>query len=219
MIELKNITKTYQLGKQSMTVLKGISLEIQTGEFVAIMGKSGSGKSTLMNMIGMLDVPTSGEYIFEQKNVENLTDNQQAQVRGEKIGFIFQSYNLLSRVPAFKQVALPLMYQGVKRFQQKKRAIEALEKVGLADKMHNNPNELSGGQQQRVAIARAIVTNPSIILADEPTGALDSKTGEDVMQTLVKLHQQGKTIVLITHDEKVASYAHRQIVLKDGLII
>ena len=219
MIELKNITKTYQLGKQSMTVLKGISLEIQTGEFVAIMGKSGSGKSTLMNMIGMLDVPTSGKYIFEQKNVENLTDNQQAQVRGEKIGFIFQSYNLLSRVPAFKQVALPLMYQGVKRFKQKEKAKEALEKVGLADKMNNNPNELSGGQQQRVAIARAIVTNPSIILADEPTGALDSKTGEDVMQTLVKLHQQGKTIVLITHDEKVASYAHRQIILKDGLII
>jgi len=219
MLELKNIKKNYQLGKQDVPVLKGISLRIKEGEFVSIMGKSGSGKSTLMNMIGMLDIPTSGEYVFNQKNVENLTDNEQARVRGEKIGFIFQSYNLLSRVPAFKQVALPLMYQGVKRSEQKRKAQEVLKQFGLEDKMYHKPNEMSGGQQQRVAIARAVVTNPDIILADEPTGALDSKTGKEIMNTLSQLNQQGKTIVLITHDDKVASYAQRQILLKDGLIV
>ncbi len=219
MIELKKIKKSYSLGKQNILVLKGISLKINKGEFVAIMGKSGSGKSTLMNMIGMLDTPNSGEYLFEHQSVENLDDDKQAKVRGEKIGFVFQSYNLLSRVPAFKQVALPLMYQGIGREKQKQRAKEVLKEVGLADKMYNLPNELSGGQQQRVAIARAIAAKPSVLLADEPTGALDSKTGEDVMNFFTKLHQQGKTIILITHDEKVANFASRQILLKDGMII
>lgn len=219
MIELKEIRKMYQLGNQNLEVLRGISLKIKKGEFVAIMGKSGSGKSTLMNMIGLLDIPTSGEYLFDKQSVEKLTDDEQALVRGEKIGFVFQSYNLLSRVPAYKQVALPLMYQGVSRSKQKERAREALKAVGLEDKMYHNPNELSGGQQQRVAIARAIVTDPAIVLADEPTGALDSKTGEDVMSIFANLHKQGKTIILITHDDKVAHSAHRQVLLKDGMII
>ncbi len=219
MITLKNIVKTYQLGVQKLTVLKSVSLKIAEGEFVAIMGQSGSGKSTLMNIIGLLDVPTSGEYIFENHNVENLKGDDQALIRGKKIGFVFQSYNLLSRMSAIKQVGLPLMYQGIDKKERDVRASEALKLVGLADKMQNKPNELSGGQQQRVSIARAIVTNPSIILADEPTGALDSATGKEILEIFTKLNKQGKTVILITHEQEIADYAKRTIHISDGNII
>lgn len=219
MIRLQNIVKTYRLGEQDLVILKGISLEIQKGEFVAIMGQSGSGKSTLMNILGLLDVPTSGEYVFEGHNVENLTPDEQAEIRGKKIGFVFQSYNLLSRMSALKQVGLPLMYQGVRKSERDRRATIALEAVGLKDKMQNRPNELSGGQQQRVSIARAMVTDPAIILADEPTGALDSQMGKEVMDIFTKLNEQGKTVILITHEREIAEYARKIIHVSDGNIV
>ncbi len=219
MISLHNITKTYQLGVQQLTVLKGVSLEIKAGEFVAIMGQSGSGKSTLMNIIGMLDVPTNGQYIFDRQNVEHLTSNAQAEIRGRKIGFVFQSYNLLPRMSAVKQVAVPLSYQGVSHAVRLQRAAVALRAVGLDDRMQNRPNELSGGQQQRVSIARAMVTDPAIILADEPTGALDSKTGKEIMEIFTELNKQGKTIILITHEQEIADYARRIIQISDGNIV
>lgn len=219
MITLQKITKTYRLGAQDFTVLKGISLNIREGEFVAIMGQSGSGKSTLMNIIGLLDVPTSGEYIFDQENVEHLKSDEQADIRGHKIGFVFQSYNLLPRMSAVKQVGVPLMYQGVRKSERNERSITALHAVGLGDRLQNRPNELSGGQQQRISIARAMVTNPAIILADEPTGALDSKTGREIMDIFTKLNKEGKTVILITHEKEIADYAQRIIHLSDGNII
>lgn len=219
MIKLKDITKTYQLGSQELTVLKKVSLKIGSGEFVAIMGQSGSGKSTLMNIIGLLDVPTSGGYVFDGESVERLKEDEQSHIRGRKIGFVFQSYNLLPRMSAVKQVGLPLLYQGVKRKERDVRAIEALRTVGLADKIQSKPNELSGGQQQRISIARAIVTDPEIILADEPTGALDSKTGAEVMDIFNELNKQGKTIIVITHEKEIAAYAKKIIYLSDGEIV
>ena len=219
MLTLHNIVKTYKMGTQSLTVLKCISLKIKEGEFVAIMGQSGSGKSTLMNIIGLLDVPTSGSYIYGQQNVEHLKGDQQAEIRGKKIGFVFQSYNLLPRMSALKQVGLPLMYQGVPQKERQNRSEIALKAVTLQNRMQNKPNELSGGQQQRVSIARAMVTNPDLILADEPTGALDSETGKEVMEIFINLNKKGKTIVLITHEQEIADYAQRIIHLCDGEII
>lgn len=219
MITLKDITKVYQIGEQTLTVLKGVSLEVQEGEFVAIMGQSGSGKSTLMNIIGLLDVPTAGQYHLDGTNVESLSMSAQSKIRGRKIGFIFQTYNLLPRMSALKQVMVPLVYQGVPRAEREVRAREALKMVGLEDRMENRPNQLSGGQQQRVAVARALVINPAIILADEPTGALDSQTGKELMDILTNLNTLGKTIILITHEKNIAAFAKREIHLLDGNII
>lgn len=218
MIDLQDITKTYQLGTQSLTVLKGVSLRINDGEFVAIMGPSGSGKSTLMNIIGLLDTPTTGTYTLEDKKVSNLSERDQAEVRSTRIGFVFQAFNLLSRMDALRQVMKPLLYQGIHRAEAVHRAEEALKAVGLTERMHHLPNELSGGQKQRVAIARALVTKPALILADEPTGALDSKTGNEIMTLLDDLNSQGVTIVMVTHEPHVAEHAARTIHILDGLI-
>ncbi len=218
-IELKNITKSYYLGKQEIPVLRDVSLKVEAGEFVAIMGQSGSGKSTLMNLIGLLDTPTEGNYFFEQENVAKFSMPKQAKIRGEKIGFVFQSYNLIPRVSTHKQVALPLIYQGIFGKEQHSRVKKALETVEIWDKRKNKPNELSGGQQQRVSIARSLVTNPALILADEPTGALDSETGKAVLNLFKELNSQGKTIVMITHDAEIATHASRTIHIRDGKII
>ena len=219
MITLKNIRKSYTLGTQNIEVLKGISMKVKEGEFVSIMGQSGSGKSTLMNIIGLLDYPSSGEYILEGEKVENLKEDKQAEIRSRKIGFVFQSYNLLSRMSAIKQVSIPLMYQGVSKEERLARSKKALEVVGLDDKIQNKPNELSGGQQQRVAIARAIVTDPALILADEPTGALDSKTGDEVMEIFKNLNKSGKTVVVITHEKEIADKAQRVVHISDGNLL
>lgn len=189
------------------------------GEFVSIMGQSGSGKSTLMNIIGMLDNPSTGSYVFNGRDISGLTDDDQALIRRENIGFIFQSYNLLPRTSALNQVIMPLIYQGMGKKERTERALEALRKVGIADKINNMPNEMSGGQQQRVSIARALVTNPSIILADEPTGALDSKTGEEIMELLTKLNKEGKTVIVITHEPQIDAFAKRHILIRDGDIV
>lgn len=218
MLQLKGITKQYDLLWETVHALRTIDLTIHDGDFLAIMWPSGSGKSTLMNIIGLLDRPTNGIYLLDNENVENLTDDQQSQIRSQKIGFVFQTYNLIPRVSVVDQVSLPLSYQGIWSEERLSRAIQALEKVWLGDKIYNKPNELSGGQQQRVAIARAIVTNPSVILADEPTGALDTKTGIEVMNILTKLHQEGKTIVMITHSPEVSAYAKHSIHIRDGLL-
>lgn len=219
MIELTDITKTYVMGTQEVHALRGVSLTIKEGEFVAIIGASGSGKSTLMNIIGCLDIPTSGKYVLNDNDVSDLNDDAQARIRNQEIGFIFQQFNLLARTTALKQVALPLMYTGLSRSDRYKKAEESLTSVGLGDRTDHKPDELSGGQQQRVAIARALATNPSILLADEPTGALDSKTGEEVMEIFKQLHLDGKTIVMVTHDLDVASQAARVVRLKDGEVI
>ncbi|NDK19924.1 ABC transporter ATP-binding protein [Candidatus Gracilibacteria bacterium] len=220
LIQMTQIVKTYQLGKEeSIDVLKGVDIEINKGEFVSIMGQSGSGKSTLMNIIGMLDNPSKGKYFFDGADISDLTDDDQALIRRENIGFIFQSYNLLPRTSALNQVIMPLLYQNIGKKEREERSIKALEKVGLADKMNNLPNEMSGGQQQRVSIARALVMNPSIILADEPTGALDSKTGVEIMELLTELNKEGKTIIVITHEHEVDAYAARHILIKDGNIV
>ncbi len=219
MLQLQNIKKAYDLGEQKLVVLKGVSLTIHSGEFVAIMGPSGSGKSTLMNIIGLLDVPTEGSYLLEGHEVATLTENEQAEVRSRRIGFVFQSFNLLPRMHALRQVMQPLLYQGVKRKTAEERARAALVSVGLAERMHHLPSELSGGQQQRVAIARALVTEPAILLADEPTGALDTKTGEEVMEILKTLNVAGKTIIMVTHEPRVAAVAHRTIHIQDGNIL
>ncbi len=218
MIQMKNITKTYHMGTQEVHALRGVDLQVEKGEFVAIMGPSGSGKSTLMNVIGCLDAPTGGTYILDDVDVSQMSDNQQARVRNQRIGFVFQQFNLLARTTALKQVALPLMYGGLNRTERMKRARMALEAVGLGDRMDHKPDELSGGQQQRVAIARALATNPSIILADEPTGALDTITGEEILGIFKQLNSQGITIVVITHDPDVAAVAQRTIWIRDGVI-
>jgi putative ABC transport system ATP-binding protein len=217
-IHLDNIIKNYYLGKQVIEVLKGISLDIFKNEFVALMGPSGSGKSTLMNIIGCLDTPTSGRYILNEQDVSRMTDNQLAEVRNQEIGFVFQQFNLLPRLTALENVALPLVYAGMPKKQRLEKAMHVLEKVSLADRSHHKPNEMSGGQNQRVAIARALVNDPSIILADEPTGNLDTKTSYEIMEIFGNIHTTGNTVVLVTHEEDIAHHAHRIIRLRDGLI-
>lgn len=218
LISLKNIVKSYKNGDQELQVLKGINLEVYEGEFVAIMGPSGSGKSTLMNVIGLLDRPTSGDYSLNGKKVETLSDRHLASVRNKEIGFVFQQFFLLSKLNALQNVELPLIYAGVSVSKRRQLAKQYLEKVELEKRMKHLPSELSGGQKQRVAIARALVNNPSIILADEPTGALDTKTGEQIMALLTALNREGKTIIMVTHEPDIADYATRKIVIRDGEI-
>jgi putative ABC transport system ATP-binding protein len=217
-IHLENIKKNYFLGKQVIEVLKGITLDISKGEYVALMGPSGSGKSTLMNILGCLDSPTNGRYILNAQNVSTMSDNDLAEVRNQEIGFVFQQFNLLPRLTAAENVALPLVYAGMPKKQRLEKAMLVLEKVGLTDRSHHRPNEMSGGQNQRVAIARALVNDPSIILADEPTGNLDTKTSHEIMEIFGKIHEAGNTVVLVTHEEDIANHAHRIIRLRDGLI-
>ena len=220
LIEIKNIYKIYNEGKESeVRALDGVTLSIDRGEFVAIIGASGSGKSTLMNILGCLDVPTYGDYILNGTDVTDRTDRQLAHIRNKEIGFIFQGYNLIPALTAYENVELPLIYQGISVFQRKERVMAALERVGMADRFGHRPSEMSGGQQQRVAIARAIATHPPIIMADEPTGALDSKTGKHVLEILHSLHEGGSTIILITHDNGIAATAHRIVRISDGHIV
>ncbi|MBN1766938.1 MAG: ABC transporter ATP-binding protein [Prolixibacteraceae bacterium] len=218
MIEIRNLLKNYLMGEIEVTALKGVNLQIRKNEYVAIMGPSGSGKSTLMNILGCLDTPTSGEYLFNNVDVSSLNDDELSAMRNREIGFVFQTFNLLPRMSSLHNVELPLMYAGVNKQERKDRAVNALERVGLADRMHHKPSELSGGQRQRVAVARALVTNPGILLADEPTGALDSKTGDEIMALFDELHNEGNTIIVITHEKEIAEYAQRTIFLKDGNI-
>lgn len=218
-IKIKNINKTYKIGETKIEALKNVSLNVKQGEFLSIIGASGSGKSTLMNIIGCLDTPDSGSYYFLDKNVVTLSERNLSEIRRKNIGFVFQKFNLIPTLSAFENVALPLAFDGVERQIREKKATKALEAVGLKDRTEHKPSELSGGQQQRVAIARAIVTNPQIILADEPTGNLDSKSAEQIMRLLCDLHKDGKTIVLITHDPHTASFATSIVTVKDGEIV
>lgn len=219
MILIEAITKTYHLGELDVPVLKDINLSIENGEYVAIMGASGSGKSTLMNIIGCLDRPTSGRYVLDGTDLTTLDDDELADIRNQYIGFVFQQFNLLPRLTALENVMLPMIYANVSRSQRLKSAIAALEKMGLGDRLKNRPSQLSGGQQQRVAIARALVNHPALVLADEPTGALDSKTSHDIMNLLTQLNQQGTTIALVTHDATVADQTNRVIHMQDGVIV
>ncbi len=217
-IHIEHIAKIYQVGLEEVHALRDVSLDIAKNEYVAIMGPSGSGKSTLMNMLGCLDTPTKGLYNFNGKNVSEMSDNDLAKIRNEEIGFVFQTFNLLPRSNALHNVELPLIYAGISSVKRKEKAKKALESVGLADRVHHKPNELSGGQKQRVAVARALVTEPSIILADEPTGNLDTKTGEEIMTLFNDIFEQGNTIILVTHEEYIAEHAARIIRIRDGLI-
>lgn len=218
LIELRSIERVYQMGSQQVRALNGVSLDVERNEYVAIMGPSGSGKSTMMNIVGCLDSPTAGEYILNGNDVSDMTDDQLARVRNREIGFVFQTFNLLPRVNCLQNVELPLVYAGIRKSKRREMASEALIKVGLGDRMDHKPNELSGGQRQRVAVARALVNNPSIILADEPTGNLDSRTGEEIMQLFETLYRRGNTLLVVTHEEEVAKHARRVIRLRDGLI-
>ncbi|HJX28727.1 MAG TPA: ABC transporter ATP-binding protein [Thermoanaerobaculia bacterium] len=219
MIELRDIHKTYVMGSEEVRALNGVSLEIERGEYVAIMGSSGSGKSTLMNLLGCLDTPTSGSYKLNGTPVQDLDDSQLAAIRNKEIGFVFQTFNLLARTNALQNVELPLIYAGVSRSVRRERARRALERVGLGSRMDHNPNELSGGQRQRVAVARALVNEPSILLADEPTGNLDSATSTEIMALFDELHAQGNTVILVTHEADIAEHAWRQVQLRDGKIL
>ncbi|HUW92532.1 MAG TPA: ABC transporter ATP-binding protein [Bacteroidales bacterium] len=215
-IEIQEIVKNYQVGSVIVRALRSVSLNINKNEYVAIMGPSGSGKSTLMNILGCLDTPTKGIYVLSGTDVSKMEDDKLAEIRNKEIGFVFQTFNLLPRYTALENVTLPLIYAGVPRHEREEHAIKTLDEVGLADRMHHKPNELSGGQRQRVAIARALVNNPAIILADEPTGNLDSKTSNDIMGLLDKIHEKGNTVIVVTHEEDIARHAHRIIKLMDG---
>lgn len=217
-IETHEINKTYKMGSEIIQALKSVSITIDRGEYVAFMGPSGSGKSTLMNIIGCLDTPTSGTYILNNKDVSDMTENELAGIRNMEIGFVFQTFNLLPRASCLDNVALPLVYAGYSKSDREAKAFQALSNVGLGDRTKHRPNELSGGQRQRVAIARALVNNPSIILADEPTGNLDSKTSHDIMELFHELHSKGNTIIMVTHEDDIAHYAHRIVRLRDGLV-
>ncbi len=218
LIEIENITKIYHVGTVAVPALQNINLQIESNEYLSIMGPSGSGKSTLMNILGCLDTPTGGTYNFKGREIAGLDDNQLAEIRNREIGFVFQTFNLLPRATALHNVELPLIYNGTPARERRKTAREALEAVGLSDRAHHRPNELSGGQRQRVAIARALVNQPSVILADEPTGNLDSKTGEEIMQVFEQIHQAGNTIILVTHEEYIAQHTQRSIRLLDGKV-
>ncbi len=218
LINITNIKRDFILGSETIHVLKGIDLQINKGEYVALMGPSGSGKSTLMNLLGCLDTPTSGNYVLNGKDVSQMHDDDLAEIRNKEIGFVFQTFNLLPRTTALDNVALPMVYAGYSKSDRHVRATEVLKQVNLADRMDHQPNQLSGGQRQRVAIARALVNNPSIILADEPTGNLDSKTSVEIMNLFNDIHKNGNTVILVTHEEDIAQYAHRVIRLRDGLI-
>jgi len=217
-ILLKSITKMYQMGMEQVHALRGLDIEIKKNEYISIMGPSGSGKSTLMNVIGCLDTPTSGLYELNGTNVSEMNDNQLAKIRNKEIGFVFQTFNLLARSDVLHNVELPLIYGGVGSSERKKLAREAIERVGLGDRIHHKPNELSGGQRQRVSVARALVTRPSILLADEPTGNLDSKTGDEIMGLFDALHKEGNTIILVTHEADIAAHAHRIVHIRDGVV-
>ncbi|WP_255742333.1 ABC transporter ATP-binding protein [Belliella calami] len=217
-IETSDIQKTYKMGAEEVRALKSVSISVNKGEYVAFMGPSGSGKSTLMNIIGCLDTPTAGTYILNEKDVSDMSENELAEIRNKEIGFVFQTFNLLPRASCLENVALPLIYAGYNKSDREDKAFIALKNVGLADRVHHKPNELSGGQRQRVAIARALVNDPSIILADEPTGNLDTKTSYSIMELFHELHQKGNTIIMVTHEDDIAHYAHRVIRLRDGLV-
>jgi putative ABC transport system ATP-binding protein len=217
-IKIRNITRDFPLGNEIVKVLKGIDLDIERGEYVALMGPSGSGKSTLMNLLGCLDTATSGSYELNGKDVSNMTDDELAEIRNKEIGFVFQTFNLLPRTTALENVALPMVYAGIPKSQRKIRAEEVLTEVGLADRMDHKPNQLSGGQRQRVAVGRALVNKPSIILADEPTGNLDSVTSLEILNLFDAIHKQGNTVIVVTHEEEVAAHAHRVIRLRDGIV-
>jgi putative ABC transport system ATP-binding protein len=218
LIDITNIKRNFELGSETIFVLKGIDLQINKGEYVALMGPSGSGKSTLMNILGCLDTPTTGSYVLNGKDVSQMHDDDLAEIRNKEIGFVFQTFNLLPRTTALDNVALPMIYAGYSKTERHKRATEVLTQVNLADRMDHQPNQLSGGQRQRVAVARALVNHPSIILADEPTGNLDSKTSVEIMKLFGDIHASGNTVILVTHEEDIAQYAHRIIRLRDGLI-
>ncbi|WP_262918692.1 ABC transporter ATP-binding protein [Belliella filtrata] len=217
-IETSDIKKIYKMGSEEVRALKSVSISVNKGEYVAFMGPSGSGKSTLMNIIGCLDTPTAGTYILNEKDVSDMSENELAEIRNKEIGFVFQTFNLLPRASCLENVALPLIYAGYNKSDREEKAFQALKNVGLADRVHHRPNELSGGQRQRVAIARALVNDPSIILADEPTGNLDTKTSYSIMELFHELHQKGNTIIMVTHEDDIAHYAHRVIRLRDGLV-
>lgn len=218
LIDIRGLWKVYDLGRSKVQALRGVDLQIRKGEYIAIMGPSGSGKSTLMNLLGCLDTPSSGHYLFKGHDVAQMDDDELAAIRNREIGFVFQSFNLLPRASVLRNVELPLVYAGMSPDEREERALQACETVGLAERTHHRPNELSGGQRQRVAIARALINTPSIILADEPTGNLDSRTGEDIMRIFAGLHSQGNTIILVTHEDDIAQYAHRLVRIFDGKV-